>query len=117
METNNLEELYGSYKNYHEVVTNTAKETVDWTDKRLAKLCAYAYCPIQGCLGGIRLTVTVSSKMVAMLMWPSLGFNCQKVRSTKLLFGGPRKRVSMLKGWASLMSLVNSSSLLLVSYI
>jgi hypothetical protein len=38
METNNLEELYGSYKNYHEVVTNTAKETVDWTDKRLAKI-------------------------------------------------------------------------------
>ena len=38
METNNLEELYGSYKNYDEVVTNTAKETVDWTDKRLAKI-------------------------------------------------------------------------------
>ena len=28
METNNLEELYGSYKNYNEVVTNLGKSTL-----------------------------------------------------------------------------------------
>jgi len=38
METGNLEELYGSYNHYHDTVTRTITETVDWTDKRLVKI-------------------------------------------------------------------------------
>jgi len=38
METGNLEELYGSYNNYHDAVTRNVTETVYWTDKDLVKI-------------------------------------------------------------------------------